>query len=108
MRTFSTAVLFLLACATGIRGQGLGSFDTFTDSSCSEGGEGITVEDQNASGTLPSDVHSVKAYIPDCAHFNSPVVIWVNGGGWYPLVIRPGDSECTELHGPGREWNISC
>ncbi|KAL7783453.1 hypothetical protein V8C37DRAFT_43256 [Trichoderma ceciliae] len=103
MRTFSAAVLFLVACTTGIRGQDIGSFDTFTDSVCSEGGEGITVQDQNASGTLSSDVQSVKAYIPGCS-----LIIWVNGGGWYPLVIRPGDSSCTELHGPGRAWNLSC
>lgn len=47
--------------------QALGTFDTFTDIGCSEGGEGITVADNNASGTLSSDVNSIKAYIPDCA-----------------------------------------
>ncbi|UKZ77931.1 hypothetical protein TrVFT333_005663 [Trichoderma virens FT-333] len=65
--------------------------------------EGITLPDEASSGTLSSDVQSVKAYIPNCA-----LVIWVNGGGWYPLVIRPGDSSCYELTGPGRGWNLSC
>ncbi|KAL7906748.1 hypothetical protein GGI35DRAFT_93198 [Trichoderma velutinum] len=103
MRTFSTAVLFLIACATGIYSQDIGSFDTFTDTQCSEGGEGVTVPNSDASGTLSSDVVSVKAYIPDCS-----LVIWVNGGGWYPLVIHPGDSSCHELNGSGRAWNLSC
>ncbi|EHK16511.1 uncharacterized protein TRIVIDRAFT_111387 [Trichoderma virens Gv29-8] len=103
MRTFSAAALLLIAYATGIYSHDVGTFDTFTDISCSEGGEGITLPDEASSGTLSSDVQSVKAYIPNCA-----LVIWVNGGGWYPLVIRPGDSSCYELTGPGRSWNLSC
>lgn len=45
----------------------IGTFDTFTDSECNEGGEGVTVTDLSASGTLSSDVESVKAWIPDCS-----------------------------------------
>ncbi|KAJ2982237.1 hypothetical protein NQ176_g1516 [Zarea fungicola] len=107
MRFLSAAAL-LTALVSGINGSvipeaHIGTFDTFTDTKCGHGGKGITVTDKNSQGTLSSDIHSVKAYIPGCA-----LVIWTRGGMWYPLVIRPGDHECHELDGPGRSWNISC
>jgi hypothetical protein len=109
----------------------LGSFDTFTDDSCSQGGQGITVDDNNASGELNSDVLSIKAYIPTCAgkyfsieesiipmlgKWKRPsklissflVIVWVNGGNWYPLVIPPNNNNCVQLSGSGRKWNLSC
>lgn len=71
MRFLSAAAL-LTALVSGINGSvipeaHIGTFDTFTDTKCGHGGKGITVTDKNSQGTLSSDIHSVKAYIPGCA-----------------------------------------
>lgn len=66
MHAISTITL-LASLSMGILAQSPGTFDTFTDPACDEGGQGVTVPDQNSSGELEADVLSVKSYIPDCA-----------------------------------------
>ncbi|KHN97508.1 uncharacterized protein MAM_04523 [Metarhizium album ARSEF 1941] len=80
----------------------IGTFDTFTDENCSQGGGGVTVTDDNDNRKLSQDVRSVKSYIKDRS-----LVIWVHGGLYYPLAIPPSDTECKVLNGPGRYWNLS-
>lgn len=69
---FLSAAAMLTALVSGINSSvipeaHIGTFDTFTDAKCGHGGKGITVTDKNSQGTLSTDVHSVKAYIPGCA-----------------------------------------
>ncbi|OAA36464.1 hypothetical protein NOR_07543 [Metarhizium rileyi] len=112
---FTSVTLLLASLASGIRAAAIdiradqaagfvGTFDTFTDTACSVGGEGVSVNDVNTSGVLPQETRSVRAYITSPSNL---LVIWVHGGNWYPLVIRPGDPSCHVLDGPGRSWNIA-
>lgn len=66
MRTFSAAAFLSIACATGIYCQNLGSFDTFTDTQCSEGREGVTIPDLITYHTVSSNFASVKSYSLEC------------------------------------------
>lgn len=66
MHAISTITL-IASLSMGILAQSPGTFDTFTDSACAEGGRGVTVPDQNSSGVLGQDVISVKSNMQDCA-----------------------------------------
>ncbi|KAL6793605.1 hypothetical protein GGI42DRAFT_363750 [Trichoderma sp. SZMC 28013] len=103
MRTFSATAFFLIAYATGIYSQDFGSFDTFTDTQCSEGREAVPIPDPDTYHQVFSDYSSVKAYNLECT-----LLIWVDGGDWYPLLIHPGDSSCYELYGKSRGWRLTC
>ena len=50
----------------------IGTFDTFTDRDCSEGGRGITVTEEKGRGELSPAVKSVKAYFKDCTCKSPP------------------------------------
>ncbi|PKK49278.1 hypothetical protein CI102_7730 [Trichoderma harzianum] len=103
MRTFSAAAFLSIACATGIYSQNLGSFDTFMDTQCSEGREGVTIPDLITYHTVSSNFASVKSYSLEC-----DLLIWIEHGDWCPLIIPPCDSSCYELYGTPRGWRLSC
>lgn len=73
---FSVVTMLLASLASGINadyvdtwedemplGQFIGTFDTFSNNQCSEGGKGITVTADDRQGPLQSNVRSVKSYI---------------------------------------------
>ncbi|QLI70042.1 uncharacterized protein G6M90_00g054830 [Metarhizium brunneum] len=73
---FSVVTMLLASLASGINadyvdtwedemplGQFIGTFDTFSNNQCSEGGKGITVTADDRKGPLQSSVKSVKSYI---------------------------------------------
>ncbi|OAQ64495.1 hypothetical protein VFPPC_05761 [Pochonia chlamydosporia 170] len=118
MRFTSTAVL-LTSLAAGIHAgviapreeiieprqdqQFFGTFDTFTDTVCSEGGSGITVDRDNVNGPLDGNVKSIKAYLPTCY-----LAIWNTLGGFPVRYIAPGDNGCYSISGTDLTWRAYC
>lgn len=58
----TSAATLLVALASGANAF-VGTFDAFTDSTCSQGGKGITISTEHDSGTLSADTKSVKLYL---------------------------------------------
>lgn len=100
MHAISTVAL-LTTLAAGVLAQGIGSFDTFTDRACDEGGHGITVPDENAHGTLPREVLSVKSYLPGCSRKRLPPPP-------RPSVVKRADELTFELESRhlGSRWRL--
>ncbi|KAI1639964.1 hypothetical protein F4809DRAFT_21574 [Biscogniauxia mediterranea] len=91
--------------------QELGTFDTFTDDQCDEGGKGITVPEDGGFIDFEPGVEAVKSYLPD----NCALVIWYKSTGTTQppfIVISPNrKDQCVTLQGVPSEtlfWSGSC
>ena len=65
MHAISTIAL-LASLATGILGQGLGTFEAFTYPGCNGPSEVINVPDPSSSGSLPSVPNSIVSHLDEC------------------------------------------
>ena len=131
MHLLSTLTL-VSSLATGILAQSLGTFDTFSDYECSQGGAGITVPEGNTGGPLQPGVLSVRSNLdagaegctrkflshqslslswgPHGKRVNvlaCPVIIFQVGGA-PPLNIPAGDASCHPLITEGLNWYVFC
>ncbi|KID95846.1 hypothetical protein MAJ_08153, partial [Metarhizium majus ARSEF 297] len=110
---FSVVTMLLAGLASGINadyvdtwedemplGDFIGTFDTFSNSQCSAGGQGITVNTDHHQGTLQPNVRSVKSNIQ-----NQYLYIYQTGA---PRILRiaPNDSICHKLNGSPRFWRV--
>ncbi|KID68956.1 hypothetical protein MBR_08959, partial [Metarhizium brunneum ARSEF 3297] len=110
---FSVVTMLLASLASGINadyvdtwedemplGQFIGTFDTFSNNQCSEGGKGITVTADDRKGPLQSSVKSVKSYIQ-----NQYLYIYQTNPHKI-LRIAPNDYRCHPLSGSPQFWKV--
>ncbi|KAF3056212.1 hypothetical protein GL218_06560 [Daldinia childiae] len=87
----------------------IGSFDTFTDENCSEGGAGIDVTSDNLGYTyLNPGIKSIDSHLPD----NCALIIWIDHPNQPPYLSIPPSraNQCItlEIDSSRLFWVASC
>ncbi|KAI6081409.1 hypothetical protein F4821DRAFT_264966 [Hypoxylon rubiginosum] len=88
--------------------QEIGTFDTFTDKNCTEGGKGIDVTGDEGYVDFGPGIGSIDSHLPN----NCALVIWKDGAFYPPyIVVGPNSTnQCIpfEYDSSRLFWNAVC
>ncbi|OAQ67680.1 hypothetical protein VFPPC_13563 [Pochonia chlamydosporia 170] len=104
-----TSATLVLAMAAGIQSAAIetrqkfvGTFDTFTDRDCHQGGKGVTVFSPNRQDELAKGIKAIRSYFPKC----TLEIVYKNS--WEFFKIPPGNSQCHQLPYESYWWKAVC